>query len=232
MQTNKPVVYITQSTFEEGEDEFLNLVHAPLITTEGLSFDETLLNTQYTWLVMTSKNTVKHFLPFFKHVKTEKISSIGVKTTEELNKYGIVVDFEPSTYTQEGFIEECTINPGDKILYPASTKKRPLMRDYMRKSGAAVTEIDLYYPKVHDGSIEQIRENIDRIDYLTLSSPSAVDSLMGHFTPEELKSIHFIAIGHVTESRLKQYGLRASKPKHETLGHMINFIKESMTNEF
>ena len=232
MQTNKPVVYVTQSTFEEGEDEVLNLVHAPLITTEGLSFDETMLNTHYTWLVMTSKNTVKHFLPFFKHVKTDKISSIGVKTTEELNKYGIDVDFEPSTYTQEGFIEECTINPGDKILYPASTKKRPLMRDYMREAGAEVTEIDLYYPKVHEGSIEQIRENIDQIDYLTLSSPSAVDSLLGHFTPEELKNIHFIAIGHVTESRLNKYGLSASKPEHETLGHMINFIKESMTNEF
>lgn len=232
MPSSKPLVYVTQSTFEEGEDEVLNLVHAPLITTEGLPFDETVLNTHYTWLVMTSKNTVKHFLPFFKHVKTDKISSIGVKTTEALNNHGIDVDFEPSTYTQEGFIEECTIKPGDKILYPASAKKRPLMRDYMRESGAEVTEIELYYPKVHEGSIEQIRENIDYIDYLTLSSPSAVDSLMGHFKPEELKDIHFIAIGHVTEARLMKYGLTASKPEHETLGHMINFIKESIHNEF
>ena len=231
MPSSKPVVYVTQSTFEEGEDEALNLVHAPLITTERLPFDETVLKTHYTWLVMTSKNTVKHFLPLFKHVKTDKISSIGVKTTEALNSYGIDVDFEPSTYTQEGFIEEFTIKPGDKILYPASTKKRPLMRDYMRESGAIVTEIELYYPKVHEGSIEQIRKNINHIDYLTLSSPSAVDSLMGHFKADELKNIHLIAIGHVTEARLKQYGLTASKPEHETLGHMIDFIKESIHNE-
>lgn len=228
MPSSKPVVYVTQSTFEEGEDEALNLVHAPLITTERLPFDETVLKTHYTWLVMTSKNTVKHFLPLFKHVKTDKISSIGVKTTEALNSYGIDVDFEPSTYTQEGFIEEFTIKPGDKILYPASTKKRPLMRDYMRESGAIVTEIELYYPKVHEGSIEQIRKNINHIDYLTLSSPSAVDSLMGHFKADELKNIHLIAIGHVTEARLNEYGLTASKPEHETLGHMINFIKESI----
>lgn len=231
MPSSKPVVYVTQSTFEEGEDEALNLVHAPLITTERLTFDETVLNTHYTWLVMTSKNTVKHFLPLFKHVKTDKISSIGVKTTEALNSYGIDVDFEPSTYTQEGFIEEFTIKPGDKILYPASTKKRPLMRDYMRESGAIVTEIELYYPKVHEGSIEQIRKNINHIDYLTLSSPSAVDSLMGHFKADELKNIHLIAIGHVTEARLNEYGLTASKPEHETLGHMIDFIKESIHNE-
>lgn len=228
MPANKPVVYVTQSTFELDVDEDLTLVHAPLITTEILPFDETVLNTHYTWLVMTSKNTVKHFRTFFKHVKTDNISSIGVKTTEALNALGIDVDFEPSTYTQEGFIEECTINPGDKILYPASSKKRPLMRDYMRNQGAEVTEIELYYPKVHDGSIQRIRENLGHIDYLTLSSPSAVDSLMGHFTKEELKSIHFIAIGHVTESRLNKYGLHASKPEHETLGHMINFIKESI----
>lgn len=231
MPSSKPVVYVTQSTFEEGEDEALNLVHAPLITTERLPFDETVLKTHYTWLVMTSKNTVKHFLPLFKHVKTDKISSIGVKTTEALNSYGIDVDFEPSTYTQEGFIEEFTIKPGDKILYPASTKKRPLMRDYMRESGAIVTEIELYYPKVHEGSIEQIRKNINHIDYLTLSSPSAVDSLMGHFKADELKNIHLIAIGHVTEARLNEYGLTASKPEHETLGHMIDFIKESIHNE-
>ncbi len=228
MPASKPVVYVTQSTFELAEDEDLNLVHAPLITTEILPFDKTVLDTHYTWLVMTSKNTVKHFRTFFKRVKTDKISSIGVKTTEALNAAGIDVDFEPSTYTQEGFIEECTINPGDKILYPASSKKRPLMRDYMRESGAEVTEIDLYYPKVHDGSIKRIRENLGQIDYLTLSSPSAVDSLMGHFTVSELKSIHFIAIGHVTESRLKQYGLSALRPEHETLEHMINFIKESI----
>lgn len=231
MPSSKPVVYVTQSTFEEGEDEALNLVHAPLITTERLPFDETVLKTHYTWLVMTSKNTVKHFLPLFKHVKTDKISSIGVKTTEALNSYGIDVDFEPSTYTQEGFIEEFTIKPGDKILYPASTKKRPLMRDYMRESGAIVTEIELYYPKVHEGSIEQIRKNMNHIDYLTLSSPSAVDSLMGHFKADELKNIHLIAIGHVTEARLNEYGLTASKPEHETLGHMIDFIKESIHNE-
>lgn len=231
MPSSKPVVYVTQSTFEEGEDEALNLVHAPLITTERLPFDETVLKTHYTWLVMTSKNTVKHFLPLFKHVKTDKISSIGVKTTEALNSYGIDVDFEPSTYTQEGFIKEFTIKPGDKILYPASTKKRPLMRDYMRESGAIVTEIELYYPKVHEGSIEQIRKNINHIDYLTLSSPSAVDSLMGHFKADELKNIHLIAIGHVTEARLNEYGLTASKPEHETLGHMIDFIKESIHNE-
>lgn len=231
MPSSKPVVYVTQSTFEEGEDEALNLVHAPLITTERLPFDETVLKTHYTWLVMTSKNTVKHFLPLFKHVKTDKISSIGVKTTEALNSYGIDVDFEPSTYTQEGFIEEFSIKPGDKILYPASTKKRPLMRDYMRESGAIVTEIELYYPKVHEGSIEQIRKNINHIDYLTLSSPSAVDSLMGHFKADELKNIHLIAIGHVTEARLNEYGLTASKPEHETLGHMIDFIKESIHNE-
>jgi len=228
MPASKPVVYVTQSTFEEAPDDNLTLVHAPLITTEGLPFDTDVLKTQYTWLVMTSKNTVKHFLPYFQEVQADKISSIGVKTTEALNMHGIDVDFEPSTYTQEGFIEECTIHPGDKILYPASSQKRPLMRDYMRDRGADVTEIELYYPKVHEGSIERIRENLGSIDYLTLSSPSAVESLMGNFTKEELKDIHFIAIGHVTEKRLNKYGLIASKPEHETLGHMINFIKESI----
>lgn len=55
MPASKPVVYVTQSTFELAEDEDLNLVHAPLITTEILPFDETVLDTHYTWLVMTSK---------------------------------------------------------------------------------------------------------------------------------------------------------------------------------
>lgn len=224
----KPVVYVTQSTFDEVEDDALTLVHAPLITTETLSFDESVLSGDYNWLVMTSKNTVKHFLPYFEKVHADKISSIGVKTTEALNSHQIDVDFEPSTYTQEGFIEEFSIQPGDKILYPASRKKRPLMRDYMIKSGADVTEIDLYYPKVHEGSVKQIRKNISSIDYLTVSSPSAVDSLLGYFKPEALSGIQIIAIGHVTESRLNHYGLSASTPEHETLGHMIQLIKESI----
>ncbi|WP_213810438.1 hypothetical protein [Jeotgalicoccus sp. WY2] len=73
MPSSKPVVYVTQSTFEEGEDEALNLVHAPLITTERLPFDETVLKTHYTWLVMTSKNkSVKHFCRFLNMSKRIK----------------------------------------------------------------------------------------------------------------------------------------------------------------
>lgn len=222
---SKPVVYVTQSTCD-AKDDALNIVHAPLITTEALEFDKNKLADEFTWLVMTSKNTVKHFLPYFKNLRAGKISSIGVKTTEALNNHGIEVDFEPSTYTQEGFIEEFNVSSDDKILYPASREKRPLMRNYMRSEGADVTEIDLYYPKDHLGSIDSIRENLNSIDYLTLSSPSAVDSLMGYFKSDELENIKFIAIGHVTETRLKQHGLTAELPEHETLEHMINLIKE------
>lgn len=222
---SKPLVYVTQSTCDAVSD-VLNIVHAPLITTEPLDFNKDLLDDDFTWLVMTSKNTVKHFLPYFKNYRTAKISSIGVKTTEALNNCGIQVDFEPTTYTQEGFIEEFNVSSDDKILYPASREKRPLMRDYMRRQGATVTEIDLYYPKDHLGSIESIRKNLNSIDYLTLSSPSAVDSLMGYFKSDELKNIQLIAIGHVTETRLKKHGLTAMLPKHETLEHMTNLIKE------
>lgn len=206
----------------------MNIVHAPLITTKALDFDQTVLQTHYDWLVMTSKNTVKHFLPYFQQVQADKISSIGAKTTEALNHYSIDVDFEPSTYTQEGFIEAFDVREGDKILYPASVQKRPLMRDAMRRAGAEVTEIDLYYPAVCEASIDKIRNQLSSIDYLTLSSPSAVDSLLQHFTQDELAHIHFVAIGHVTEKRLNHYGLSASTPEQETLGHMIHFIKESI----
>lgn len=228
MPISKPVVYVTQSTFDLADDTLLNIVHAPLITTETLSFDASVLNQHYDWLVMTSKNTVKHFLPYFDQLQADRISSIGVKTTEALNSNGIQVDFEPSTYTQEGFIEEFDIRPGQKILYPASAKKRPLMRDYMKQSGADVTEIDLYYPKVYEQTIKTIKENISSIDYLTLSSPSAVDSLLGQIDQKALSGIQLIAIGHVTQSRLNHYGLKAVTPEHETLGHMIELIKESI----
>ena len=228
--TSKKTVCVTQMSCDI-EDENLNIIHQPLITTAALDFDDRLLDDTYDLVVMTSKNTVKYLLPYLDRLKAKRIASIGQKTTKALTDVGIKVDFEPSSYTQEGFIEEIDINPADKILYPASRNKRPILRDYMTSQGADVTEIDLYYPKENTISAQWIKENLNDIDFLTLSSPSAVDALVNTVEVEKLKSKEIIAIGKVTKKRLETYQVESAIPEHETLDHMMTYIKERIQDE-
>ena len=222
---NKTTVFVTQMKCQL-QDEDLNIVHCPLIQTKMMDFDTDLLKQHYDLLVMTSKKTVDYLSPYFKDLNVDRIASIGKKTSEALESHGLKIDFEPRHFTQEGFIEEVEISKGQNILYPASRDKRPLMRDYMRNAGANVTEIPLYYPEAKEESLSMIKDHLANIDFLTLSSPSAVEALMTRFTPEDLKDLEIVAIGHVTESKLKSYGLYARTPEHETLEDMINYIKE------
>lgn len=229
--SSKSTVCVTQMSCQLDEND-LRIIHRPLITTEALDFDQKCLDTDYDLLVMTSKNSVKYFLPYMDSLKVKRIASIGKKTTEALADAGITVDFEPDVYTQEGFIEEINITPGEKILYPASLNKRPKLRDYMTDQGAIVTEIDLYYPKANTESVQWISNHLADIDFLTLSSPSAVEALMSGVEADALIDTTVIAIGAVTKERLDKYKVPAETPEHETLDHMITYIKERIRDEF
>ncbi|REH93273.1 uroporphyrinogen-III synthase, partial [Staphylococcus felis] len=119
----KPTVVMTQTKMYTNQS--VNIVHLPLIETKSLSFDIQVLGEHYQWLLFSSQNAVRHFLPYMSQVSYEKVAVIGIKTAQICEKYGIEVDFIPHNYSQEGFLESFNAESSDKILIPSSKGARP-----------------------------------------------------------------------------------------------------------
>ena len=220
-------IIVTQSHCNHKETN-LEVLHLPIISFEQLSFDETKLNGTFDWVVITSKNTVTFFKEYLKNIDYKHIASIGKTTTKALLDAGFKVDFEPSTFTQEGFMEEFKVNSDMRILYPASNEKRPLMRDFMKDHDAEVAEIELYHPIGNKDSINIIKDNLLSSDAITFSSPSGVYVFMSNFEKEVLDKITVASIGHVTEHALKEYGVSSIMPKEATLNSMIEMLEKEL----
>ncbi|CAM4157852.1 uroporphyrinogen-III synthase [Lacicoccus alkaliphilus] len=223
----KKTVLVTQTKLNGTSDRF-NILHAPLISIHPLDIEEEFLKHDYDWLILTSKNAVKLFLPYMTDLKFTRLASIGEKTTEALVKNGYTVDFEPSVYTQEGFIDDFPIHEvkSERVLYPTSKAARPHLKDHLTAHGVMVDQLSIYEPRDNIQSMEKIREGLDEIDIVTFSSPSGVKVFMKYIEPEKLHDKNVISIGAVTKNQLDQFNVPSISPEKATLESMYELINE------
>lgn len=221
-------VLVTQTKLNAESDGF-DIVHAPLIKIQPLSFDDDFLDEHYDWVILTSKNAVNLFLPYLAKTRYTKIASIGEKTTELLVEHGYHVDFEPTVYTQEGFIEEFPIDEVDidRVLYPTSRDARNILHDYLENRGVEVIKFPIYQPVDNVESIQMIKEQWDDIDIITFSSPSGVKVMKEHIEQKMLKNKPIVSIGAVTKKELDGLGIPSKSPEKATLESIFELIKEN-----
>lgn len=218
---------VTQTKLNGTSDRF-NILHAPLISIQPLDIEEEFLKHDYDWLILTSKNAVKLFLPYMSDLKFTKLASIGEKTTETLVNNGYTVDFEPAVYTQEGFIKDFPLHEEkiERVLYPTSKAARPYLKDYLSAHGVTVDKLSIYEPRDNLQSMEKIRERLDEIDIVTFSSPSGVKVFMKYIEPENLRDRNVVSIGAVTKDQLDQFDVPSISPEKATLESMYELINE------
>lgn len=218
---------VTQTKLNGTSDRF-NTLHAPLISIQPLDIEEEFLKHDYDWLILTSKNAVKLFLPYMSDLKFTKLASIGEKTTETLVNNGYTVDFEPAVYTQEGFIKDFPLHEEkiERVLYPTSKAARPYLKDYLSAHGVTVDKLSIYEPRDNLQSMEKIRERLDEIDIVTFSSPSGVKVFMKYIEPENLRDRNVVSIGAVTKDQLDQFDVPSISPEKATLESMYELINE------
>lgn len=222
-------VLVTQTKLNADSDEF-GIIHAPLIKIQPLAFDDEFLEENYDWVILTSKNAVNLFLPYLEKTRFTKIASIGEKTTELLVKNGYEVDFEPTVYTQEGFIEEFPLDEVDirRVLYPTSMDARNILHDYLEDHGVEVVRFPIYQPVDNVESIQKIREKWDDINIITFSSPSSVKVLKKYFDQNMLKEKSVVSIGAVTKNELDGLGIPSISPEKATLESIFELIKDKL----
>ncbi|WP_428909295.1 uroporphyrinogen-III synthase [Niallia sp. Krafla_26] len=172
---------------------------------------------RYDWIIFTSNVSVETFLSYVELLPSQfpQIAAIGKKTAKVLTDRGLTVEFIPTEYVAEAFVEEFAplVQKGTKILIP----KGNLARDYIAKNlielGAEVDEVIVYETYFPPESKAVLKQKIEQqeLDIIPFTSPSTVDYFMEVIhdfkLADELSSFIFACIGPVAKKRAEEYGL-------------------------
>lgn len=222
-----PVIMTQTSRIKDESEQF---IHLPFIQINPLTLNQELLQHQYHWLLFSSKNAVKFFLPYLKDTHFEKVAVIGRKTKQYCETQNIKVDFCPSDFSQEGFIKDFVHHQGEKILIPCSAAARPLLAEQLTKQHMDVTKIDLYQPVPYIDNIQLALSLLQKqqASGIAFASSSAAKYFFDVANEAHIKvDYKFYAIGEPTYLTIKAYGYEAKVAHQQTIESLMKIITES-----
>ncbi len=184
---------------------------------------ETALNRldSYSWLIFTSANGVDIFFKQLSQSKLDirklygiKIAVVGSATEKALNSKGLYADYIPEKFSTKELLSGLLgkIESSDKILLINSEISRPELTKGIKKSDIAFDEIAVYTTEPNnnlESKLDYIVPELERADYITFTSPSAVKAFVTLLGQERIKkfSAAVICIGPVTASAAAEEGM-------------------------
>lgn len=212
---------------------------APFIATKVIvaqSDQEKLLNSQrYEWFIFTSQASVEAFhqkiltyrlsVDFFQ----AKIAVVGSKTAEALKKLGFSVDFMPTTFSADVFVQEFpdVASPKDRCLFFRGTLAKQTITTGLVNP---VDEWTIYETVMLEDNVEMVKELLTsgKRCSVVFTSPSTVNAF--HQTlGKDLGYTGFTvcAIGHVTKNHLESLGVTVHvMPSTYTLTEVVHSLAQ------
>lgn len=196
------------------------------------------------WLVFTSPRAIKSFFRYcsLEDAKNLKIASIGPKTGEVLDEYGVKIDLMPDNYTAEGLLEafEGIEVKGKKIGLPRTMVARYTLPHGLQRRGAEVILADAYKSEMPEDK-SRIYELIDdiskkKIDIIMFTSPLTVKNLLKIAMDQngdeildilQKKEVLVAAIGPITKKVLDAYEIDPIMPEVYTFKDMLDKLAEA-----
>lgn len=202
MCKKKPVIIFTGSRLpreaarlarEKGADvEYLPLIETVVRNTDAPDFS------RYGWLILTSRNSAEAFCKL--HPETDaKIAAVGDKTAEMLEQHGYTVDFIPSTFSADVFVQEF---PGIAGKERCLFVRGALAKDTILSMPLAIDEWTVYDTvKKHNNAQALARMSDVTIIFASPSAVAAYREAGGNF-----QGVQTAAIGHITERAITEAG--------------------------
>lgn len=178
---------------------------------------------EFDWVLFTSANAVQSVvsrsavlgLALDKPGKNPRIAVVGPATKAEATKADLHVDHVAKTHLGTALAEELASQLRDKSVFlPRSDRANPDLPAALQRLGANVTEVVAYRTlppsEVDRDHVTQVLDH--ESDAAIFFSPSAVHNLadlLGKQALTELQNkIAIAAVGPVTSSTLREYGIR------------------------
>lgn len=229
-------IILTGSKIIRSIDQFIashggRALHYPLIETrevlskEDAEWIKSLAN--YDWLIFTSQNAVQFFIEKLKRAGLSafdlhnQIAAVGEKTAHLLKQANFPIEFMPSVYSADYFVQEFTGT--GKLLFVRGTLAKSTIADGLGADEWTVYETVPTTAHCAD-LIRVLKENDDAI--VVFASPSAVDLFAEHVA-KQIGWLHIrcASIGHITTEALAKYGVTpVVQPKTYTMKSVITQI--------
>ncbi|NND86044.1 MAG: uroporphyrinogen-III synthase [Nitrosopumilus sp.] len=176
-------------------------------------------------------------------VANTNVMSVGPKTTIALEREGIKVNHQPTTFSSVGVGEEFTLlnAVGKKVIVPRSGASTPFLKELLNKIGIDVLEIHLYDVCAFrdttqwNGFRELFSQN--KVDGVVFTSASSVrgffdimskdydeDSLL-----ENLAKLSVVSIGPFTSDELKKFNVKNTVAEVHTVAGAFDAMKSTLT---
>ena len=193
------------SGFNELCNNNITTYHFPLININPVDF--TINNIEsYDYIVFTSKNGVKNFFNGVKITKQMKFICIGLKTNNMLKKYGYDSDYISKRNYSNLMAKELKRNKlinGKKVLLIQGKIAKDDFKNKLQEF-CEVERVNVYDTNLKRKINNKLSKLIDSKEtYTVFTSPSAFDSFIQFYNPENTK---IISIGKTTTDYVNTKG--------------------------
>ncbi|MEO2067934.1 MAG: uroporphyrinogen-III synthase [Desulfurobacteriaceae bacterium] len=233
-------VFISSSLSEELlkqlENKGFEVVAFPLIETKPIPFSkEEVIDFSPDFIIISSKNGVKHFFSVVPKEETKKATfiAVGSSTAEKLKRIGIS-PLIPQNFSGEGVVEllkELGLKElkNKKFLIVRPKVARKVVSEFLESQGFRVKEIVVYETVIDENVRDKLNMEIEKgFDLFAFTSPSNLKAfleLTGEKGKEALNSSKLIPIGHVTQKAIEKAGFPVFKlPEEYTLNGIVDLI--------
>ena len=176
-------------------------------------------------------------------VANTTVMSVGPKTTTALEKEGIKVNHQPTTYSSVGVGEEFTTihAVGKKVIIPRSGASTPFLKELLNKIGIDVLEIHLYDVCTFRDTTQwnRFRElfSQNKVDGVVFTSVSSVRGFFDIMSKdydtetllENLEKLSVVSIGPFTSDELKKFNVKNTVAEVHTIAGAFDAMKNTLT---
>ena len=145
------------------------------------------------------------------------IAAIGPKTAASIEQQGVHVDYQPSTFSQEGLLAGLRHRrlDGKQALILSAKGARDVLEQGLQASGMSVVKVPIYQSVMPRQFVQQVRRVFARPpDWVTVTSSSCVDHLVAALRAARfarlIPTIQWASIGPVTSRTVRQHGGRVA----------------------
>ncbi len=196
----------------------------------------------FNWLIFTSTNAVKFFMERLRSLNKDlrilkgvSICTVGPKTSESLESYGLRADLIPAEFKAEGVLAALggVKVRGLKFLIPRAKVAREIIPDKLRELGADVTVATAYENIKPASDVVRVRKLLEekKIAAITFTSSSTVHNFVEILGQKEYKAllngVAVACIGPVTAKTAEEYGMKTNiMPKDYTIPALVHELAD------
>ncbi|SEQ14097.1 uroporphyrinogen-III synthase [Virgibacillus subterraneus] len=191
----------------------------------------------YKWIFFTSSNGVACFFQLANQYKWMsnvfdkiKFATVGHKTAQTLEAYGCKSDFIPSIYNADAMATEFTARYtviDEPLLIVRGNKSREVLPDWFTKHKIRFDTIEVYETTYNFRVKDELNQllNQNKLDFITFTSPSAVEAFSEMKDGQIRKNQVFVCIGTTTKKRALEFGITNTlTPEQFTIDGMLEQI--------